>query len=1627
MAMNKQRRTANLNNIVTYDTLKNVTLLADLTIEGLTGAGFVKADANGLLSVDTGAYLPMPSQTGNAGKFLSTDGSALSWQSVPQDINIYNNDGTLTGNRTLSTGAYKLAVQWNSAFSGNFSTPTTNIFQVKSSTDENAISVWSNGGVGIGRNGGAASAVNGYALVVDNGNNTGVYAGRLYSVTTVSALAGNIVLGEFGAKQVSINDGASTGYMSYDVTNGLVLSSGFYASTKYNTTLQVNGGLGLRIFGPTGNIVVGGSTFADAGFKLDVQGTGRFTDTITGRTTDGTGLSLFSGAVTITALGGGRAINIVNGGINYTGGYNFFITGTAATAALFSGDGLTTYLGNGAGYALQLNYNTVDTYTIKRGINAGHIPMYFDITSSDYTASAYGAIPSPHIRLYSGDNTGTGGGGYGNLILQHNGSVKRGNVLIGTSTNITSAILNISSTTQGFLAPRMTNAQRTAISTPATGLMAYSTDATEGMYLNLSGGWQRLLTSGDTIANIYNSDGTLTGNRTLTANGNSLTFLGGVEEIAGGQIGLRLQGSSTTKNIWLSLKNTNASGKDYIFYSQTNGRLSIGQWNGTVSTNVLDTDNTFTQLTANGVSFLFGREANLVSGLWIGVAAGSQTLANSTLLKNGNETILSSSSQIRFYNGSTDVGRIYTTTGNFVIQTGGTFTDAGYKLDVQGTGRYTGDLSIPTGKIIIGSNTNGINLALDNDTSYPTNQNIKIGNIGSTSSSLRNVTIANTGAVPVALTGSENTLLGTSLGFDTTASGMVIIAHNAQGFSGSSIKSNSIVITGSFYQYVQSIQNSIIMGSSGYTATYIGKDYLSKTQINNAIALRASAFDNSFTAGVAGGQIKDVAFGQGLYERYFDFTSASYTIHGTTPIGVNNVNGANITIAGGRATGNAFGGDVVLSTSTAGASGSTIQTLTERMRVMNQNGYVRISTGLGFGQISDASQPTVVGSNTGGTLPDGTYLYRIAAVDALGGVTLPGGENGVAFTGTAGTNSVQITWPAMTGAVSYRIYRRLSYVGDPNGYFTSSTNSFTDTGSAITTAPYPYNNNTVRYYINSSGGGLLGAMTFASDITVNGLTIGRGNNQDQTNTAIGINALKVSTAINNTALGYASLQLNTTGAGNTALGRAAGANNISGSNNTYVGLNSGIYATSGSNTLIGCVSGSNLTTGGGNTFIGYNSGFDITTGSQNTIIGVFPYAGAVSSSTSNNIILADGIGNIRIRAFDTGNVIINGSTDAGYKLDVQGTGRFTGLLYADSYLHAGGLNQMRIGASGGERSIYSSSDFYVYAGATQVAQFRSTQIQIKSKILIQNTINGVDRISISNGSTLAIPSVSYANEIIGYQGGGDTQNAFIIRASDNTYSQNVKHNIYIYGGQNTTFSNYGDIILQHDGTNIRGNVAIGATNPQRLLHIHTTTADSHLQISGSAPSVSMTDAVTGSIYQAKFGLATSANQFATGSAAGDFVISNQAGNTIWAYNSVEGMRFTINRNLLLGGTSDSGKKLQVTGEVNVTSGNATSIEISNTAGNYHLLMSSVSVAASYGVYIDSTDLMITKTGFGAKNIRLKSSGGDVEFGNTIKTAAPTGGTSQAWKLGQYNATAPSATGYVEVEVNGVLYKLLAST
>ena len=99
---------------------------------------------------------------------------------------------------------------------------------------------------------------------------------------------------------------------------------------------------------------------------------------------------------------------------------------------------------------------------------------------------------------------------------------------IGTTTPDASAKLDISSTNKGLLAPRMTAAQKTAISLPANGLLIYQTDGVTGFYINTgtsaSPAWLRVNTdwtkTGNDIAfttGNVSTTGTLTGGNTSTS------------------------------------------------------------------------------------------------------------------------------------------------------------------------------------------------------------------------------------------------------------------------------------------------------------------------------------------------------------------------------------------------------------------------------------------------------------------------------------------------------------------------------------------------------------------------------------------------------------------------------------------------------------------------------------------------------------------------------------------------------------------------------------------------------------------------------------------------------------------------------------------------------------------------------------------------------------------------------------------------------------------------------------------------------------------------------------------------------------------------------------------------------
>ncbi len=87
---------------------------------------------------------------------------------------------------------------------------------------------------------------------------------------------------------------------------------------------------------------------------------------------------------------------------------------------------------------------------------------------------------------------------------------------IGTNTPNASALLDITSTTKGLLAPRMTNVQMNAITSPAAGLIVYNT-TDSSYYIKRPGGWTKVSYGQDNVWKHY-------GNNTIYSATNS--FIG---------------------------------------------------------------------------------------------------------------------------------------------------------------------------------------------------------------------------------------------------------------------------------------------------------------------------------------------------------------------------------------------------------------------------------------------------------------------------------------------------------------------------------------------------------------------------------------------------------------------------------------------------------------------------------------------------------------------------------------------------------------------------------------------------------------------------------------------------------------------------------------------------------------------------------------------------------------------------------------------------------------------------------------------------------------------------------------------------------------------------------------------
>ncbi len=405
--------------------------------------------------------------------------------------------------------------------------------------------------------------------------------------------------------------------------------------------------------------------------------------------------------------------------------------------------------------------------------------------------------------------------------------------------------------------------------------------------------------------------------------------------------------------------------------------------------------------------------------------------------------------------------------------------------------------------------------------------------------------------------------------------------------------------------------------------------------------------------------------------------------------------------------------------------------------------------------------------------------------------------------------------------------------------------------------------------------------------------------------------------------------------------------------------------------------------------------------------GVFRFYNAPSGTAGNAISFTQAM-----TLFANGNLAVGITTDAGYKLDVNGTGRFSGALivqnssdtYGFTLAQSNALNagwgqwadtsgNYKLSRYGG--GSYSSPALTIsLAGAatfsssvTAATESNFTGTSVNTRILVTasgvaNTVLGFN----NSGSTATGVSnnTGYIGVLQGYplafitdsvermritSGGNvgigtsspDTALQAIggISARTNT-TGDAFYRLYLdssivghwYADRAGSKLNIGSVtsiplVLETGGTERMritsgGNVLINTTTDAGYeLYVnggstngalfYSTSAANQIKAAGTAPAITFTNTITSPTIGGVLGAATTANQFVTGTVAGDVALINQYTGALVFGTVTERMRISSGGNVAIGRTDDRGYRLSVQ---NV---NATPINVNRTQSDGGLI------------------------------------------------------------------------------------------
>lgn len=394
-------------------------------------------------------------------------------------------------------------------------------------------------------------------------------------------------------------------------------------------------------------------------------------------------------------------------------------------------------------------------------------------------------------------------------------------------------------------------------------------------------------------------------------------------------------------------------------------------------------------------------------------------------------------------------------------------------------------------------------------------------------------------------------------------------------------------------------------------------------------------------------------------------------------------------------------------------------------------------------------------------------------------------------------------------------------------------------------------------------------MATLQESLIDTLTAGKGNSAVATNTAFGLNALKLNTSGgSNTAIGINALTANTTGGGNTAVGAYAANAINSGFQNVSIGFNAHAALTTGRSnvaigqaalvnqttsgyiTALGAQAGRCQTTGGDNAvFVGWRSGFSSTSGVR--LVGVkagynlttrgamtaIGYCAISVSNPSNNFAVA--IGTCALRQLTAGYLVAVGFC-AGGSNTTGNANVFIGSNAGKSVV--GQVAQSHIGVNAGCSSNTNRSGFLgfnagaastgyaanaigAYAACANTSLCQSTALGYKAAIGNTSTSRTLHIGACSQNCTSAAVSIGYKSK------GGQCGENMAVGAFAGNALTTGNHNVLVgnYAGCALTTPNGNNIIGYRAGVcltsrgnnniigraaqnthNIAGTIAIGA-------------------------------------------------------------------------------------------------------------------------------------------------------------------------------------------------------------------------